>query len=162
GATQWPSEIILFLLLAVGLAVPLSFYVLLIRTQVMSTVTGTALAFAGLVLPLPGYPDFLTGVAGRWGFVLLLLPLIMLALWLIGWLVDLVVGADRRLGDEGRPVAPPTPGSGLVLRPSSLPVRPGVVRGVASVRGAITSAEGAGAARAGIGGGAGVGAGAGV
>lgn len=130
AVTQWPGEIVLFLLLIVGVAVPLTLYGLLIRTPLMARVVGGALAFCGVVLPLPGYPQFFDGVAGRWGYVLLLLPVVMFAVWLLGWLVDLVVRTDRRLGDRGRP---PTPGTGLVLRPSISPVRPGVVRGVASV-----------------------------
>jgi hypothetical protein len=130
AVTQWPSEIVLFLLLTVGLGVPLTLYLLLIQTRLMSRVAGGALAFCGIVLPLPGYPQFVDGVAGRWGYVLLLQPVVMFAVWLVGWLVDLIVRTDRRLGDRGRP---PTPGTGLVLRPAISPVRPGVVRGVASV-----------------------------
>jgi hypothetical protein len=130
AVTQWPSEIVLFLLLMIGVGVPLTLYVLLIRTLLMSRVAGGALAVCGVVLPMPGYPQFFDGVAGRWGYVLLLLPVVLFAVWLVGWLVDLVVRTDRRLGDRGRP---PTPGTGLVLRPTISPVRPGVVRGVASV-----------------------------
>jgi len=130
AVTQWPGEIVLFLLLLGGVAVPLALYVLLVRTQVISWVAGGALAVCGVVLPLPGYPQFLAGVAGHWGYVLLLLPVVMFTVWLVAWLVDLAVRTDRRLGDRGRP---PTPGTGLVLRPAAIPVRPGVVRGVASV-----------------------------
>jgi hypothetical protein len=131
AVTDWPDEIPFFLLLIIGLGVPLCLYVLVIRTQIMSTVTGCVLGILGLVGPLPGYPQFFNGVAGRWGYVLLLMPALMFVLWLIGWIADLVVRTDQRLGDKGTPPRPP--GTGLVLRPPALPVRPGVVRGVATV-----------------------------
>src|SRR5262249_51514888 len=69
-------------------------------------------------------------VAGHWGYVLLLLPVVMFVVWLLGWLVDLVVRTDRRLGDRGRP---PTQGTGVVLRPSISPIPPGGVGGAAPV-----------------------------
>src|SRR5258705_9369614 len=127
AVTQWPGEIILFLLLTVGVGVPLGLYVLLIRTRIAALATGIVLAAAGVVVPLPGYPQFLRGVAGPWGYVLLLLPAILFGLWLLGWIADLLVRADQRLGDPGRP---PEPGTALVL---AGPVRPPVARGVASV-----------------------------
>jgi hypothetical protein len=124
--TRWPAEFVLFILLTIALAIPLALFVLLVRTRIVSTVTGYALATAGVALPLPGYPQFINGNAGRWGYVLLLLPAILLGIWLISWLIDLVVRADRRLGDAGRAIPPAPPQLGP-------PIRRGVARGVASV-----------------------------
>ncbi len=138
AVTRWPSEIVFFLLLAVAYLVPLAFYVLLIRTGLVSTGLGIVLVLAAWLVPVPGYPEFLHGDAGSWGFVLLLLPVILLGIWLIGWVVDLLVRADRRLGDPG---LAPVPNTQLrrpaPVAPPPVPVRRDVAIGRARPPGIV-------------------------
>ncbi len=128
---RWPGEVGFFLIMLAALGVPLALYVVLIRTRVVSIVTGCLLVFAAVGLPVPGYPQFFGGggAAGGWGYVLLAIPPLCLVIWLMGFIADLVLRMGHRYRERNAP-ADGAPGAG------------GVVAGTAARTGRATSAVG--------------------
>ena len=70
-------------------------------------ITGIGLVLVGAGLPLPGYPQFFggSGAAGGWGYALLAVPPLALAVSLTGIVFDLLVRAGRRIGGAVRRAA---------------------------------------------------------